>query len=200
MSAAVTCVKPSGTVSQLVDSASGIHPRYAPYYIRTVRADQKDPLAQMMKAAGFPCEPDVMQPDKLYVFSFPMKAPDGAVFRDDRNAIEQLELWLMYQRYWCEHKPSITVYVRDHEWLGVGAWVYKHFDEMSGVSFLPHSDHTYQQAPYQEITVEQYHKAVADMPVGVDWSMLRHFEMDDTTTSSQTLSCTGGSCEIVDIV
>lgn len=193
-------LKSHNTVSQLVDSASGTHPRYAPYYIRTVRADQKDPLAQMMKAAGFPCEPDVMQPDKLYVFSFPMKAPDGAVFRDDRNAIEQLELWLMYQRHWCEHKPSITVYVRDHEWLEVGAWVYKHFDEMSGVSFLPHSDHTYQQAPYQEITEEQYHRAVAAMPVGVDWSMLRHFEMDDTTTSSQTLSCTGGSCEIVDIV
>jgi ribonucleoside-diphosphate reductase alpha chain len=198
-SAAITCVKPSGTVSQLVDSASGIHPRYSDYYIRTVRADKKDPLARMMKDAGFPVEDDVMKPDSTYVFSFPMKAPEGSVFRNDRTAIEQLEQWLTYQRHWCEHKPSVTIYVKDDEWMEVGAWVYKYFDEMSGVSFLPHSDHTYQQAPYQEITKEEYENALSNMPQGVDWAALKEYEESDHTVGSQTMACSGGSCEIVDL-
>jgi ribonucleoside-diphosphate reductase alpha chain len=198
-SAAITCVKPSGTVSQLVDSASGIHPRYSEYYIRTVRADKKDPLARMMKDAGFPVEDDVMKPDSTYVFSFPMKAPEGSVFRDDRTAIEQLEQWLTYQRHWCEHKPSVTIYVRDEEWMKVGAWVYEHFDEMSGVSFLPHSDHTYQQAPYQEIDKEMYESVLSNMPKDVDWAALKEYEESDHTVGSQTMACSGGSCEIVDL-
>ena len=198
-SAAITCVKPSGTVSQLVDSASGIHPRYSPYYIRTVRADKKDPLAKMMVEAGFPVEDDVMKPDSTYVFSFPMKAPEDAVFRDDRTAIQQLETWLTYQRHWCEHKPSVTIYVRDDEWMEVGAWTYKHFDEMSGVSFLPHSDHTYKQAPYQEITEEEYENALKNMPQNVDWADLAKYEESDHTVGSQTMACSGGSCEIVDL-
>ena len=198
-STAITAVKPSGTVSQLCDSASGIHPRYSPYYIRTVRADKKDPLAKYMKAAGFPVEDDVTKPDSTYVFSFPMKAPENAVFRDDRNAIEQLEHWLTYQRHWCEHKPSVTIYVKEHEWMEVGAWVWKHFDEMSGVSFLPHSDHTYRQAPYQEITEEEYNKLIVEMPVDVEWSRLSEYEMEDNTISSQTLACSGGVCDIVDL-
>lgn len=192
-------LKSHNTVSQLVDSASGIHPRYARHYIRTVRADPKDPLAMMMIEAGFPYEDSVYN-DGLQVFSFPMKASPMAIFRDDRNAIEQLELWLTYQRHWCEHKPSITIYVKDDEWMEVGAWIYKHFDEVSGISFLPHTNHTYQQAPYQEITEEQYHKAVADMPVGVDWSAVSKYEHEDNTKSSQTLACTGGVCEVVDLV
>lgn len=198
-STAITCVKPSGTVSQLVDSASGIHPRYSPYYIRTVRADKKDPLAKFMKDRGFPVEDDVMKPDSTYVFSFPMKAPEDAVFRDDRNAIEQLEHWLTYQRHWCEHKPSVTIYVKDSEWMDVGAWVYRHFDEMSGVSFLPHSDHTYRQAPYQEITEAEYNDWVKRMPTDVNWEDLGLYEFEDRTTSSQTMACTGGLCEVVDL-
>lgn len=191
--------KPSGTVSQLCDSASGIHPRYAPYYIRTVRADKKDPLAKYMRDAGFPVEDDVMKPDSTYVFSFPMKAPYDAVFRDDRTAIQQLEHWLAYQRHWCEHKPSVTIYVKDHEWMEVGAWVWKHFDEMSGVSFLPHSDHTYRQAPYQEITEEEYYQWLERMPTDVDWSRLSEYETEDRTTGSQTMACSGGVCEVVDL-
>lgn len=198
-STAITCVKPSGTVSQLVDSASGIHPRYSPYYIRTVRADKKDPLAKFMKDRGFPVEDDVMKPDSTYVFSFPMKAPEDAVFRDDRNAIEQLEHWLTYQRHWCEHKPSVTIYVKDNEWMDVGAWVYRHFDEMSGVSFLPHSDHTYRQAPYQEITEAEYYDWVKRMPVDINWKDLGLYEFEDRTTSSQTMACSGGICEVVDL-
>ena len=198
-STAITCVKPSGTVSQLVDSASGIHPRYSPYYIRTVRADKKDPLAKFMKDRGFPVEDDVMKPDSTYVFSFPMKAPEDAVFRDDRNAIEQLEHWLTYQRHWCEHKPSVTIYVKDSEWMDVGAWVYRHFDEMSGVSFLPHSDHTYRQAPYQEITEAEYTDLVQKMPTDIDWEELGMYEFEDRTTGSQTMACSGSSCDIVDL-
>lgn len=195
-SAAITCVKPSGTVSQLVDSASGIHPRYAPHYIRTVRADKKDPLAKYMVEAGFPVEDDVMKPESTLVFSFPKKAPDDAIFRNDRTAIEQLELWLTYQRHWCEHKPSITVYVKDEEWLEVGSWVYKHFNEMSGVSFLPHSDHSYRQAPYQEITEEEYNEWLDRMPAEIDWSELSKYEKTDHTEALQTLACVGGSCEL----
>jgi ribonucleoside-diphosphate reductase alpha chain len=198
-SAAITCVKPSGTVSQLTDTASGIHARHSDYYIRTVRGDNKDPLTEFMKAQGIPNEPDVMKPDTTTVFSFPMKSPEGAITRNDMTALEQLEFWLTYQRHWCEHKPSVTVSVRDHEWLEVGAWVYKHFDEVSGISFLPHSDHTYQQAPYQDCTREEYEAMLAKMPDAIDWSGLAEFEREDTTKGSQTMACTAGVCEIVDL-
>ena len=197
VSTAITCVKPSGTVSQLVDSASGIHPRYSSYYIRTVRQDKKDPLAEMMVQAGFPCEDDVMKPDSTYVFSFPMKAPEGSVMRDDRTAIEQLELWKVYQEAWCEHKPSITVYVKEEEWMEVGAWVYRNFDSVSGVSFLPHSEHSYKQAPYQEITEMEYKELQEAMPKDVDWSSLQDFEKEDSTVSNKELACTAGACEIL---
>ena len=197
-SAAITCVKPSGTVSQLVDSASGIHARHSPYYIRTVRGDIKDPLTQFMKDQGIPNEPDVMKPDSTVVFSFPMKAPDNAVVTSDLTAIEQLEMWLAYQRNWCEHKPSVTINVKKDEWFEVGSFVYKHFDEMSGVSFLPYSEHTYQQAPYQEIGKTEYQELLSLMPSGIDWSKLSEYELEDNTAGSQTLACVG-SCEIVDL-
>ena len=198
-SAAITCVKPSGTVSQLVDSASGIHARHSPYYIRTVRGDNKDPLTEFMKDMGVPAEPCVMKPDNTTVFSFPVKSPEGAVTRNDMTAIEQLETWLTYQRYWCEHKPSVTVSVRDEEWMEVGSFVYKYFDEMSGVSFLPHSDHTYQQAPYQDATKEEYEALLAQMPTKIDWAKLSEYETEDGTKSSQTFACSGDVCEIVDL-
>jgi ribonucleoside-triphosphate reductase len=198
-SAAITCVKPSGTVSQLVDSASGIHARHSAYYIRTVRGDNKDPLTQFMKDQGIPNEPDVMKPDSTTVFSFPQKSPEGAITRNDMTALEQLELWLVYQRHWCEHKPSVTVTVRDKEWMEVGAWVYKHFDEVSGVSFLPHSDHTYQQAPYQDCSEREYLDALALMPERIDWTKLSDYEKEDMTKSAQTFACSSGVCEIVDL-
>ena len=198
-SAAITCVKPSGTVSQLVDSASGIHARHALHYIRTVRGDNKDPLTQMMKDQGIPNSPCVMKPDTTTVFSFPQKSPNKAVTRNDMSAIEQLETWLTYQRHWCEHKPSVTVTVRSGEWMEVGAFVYKHFDEMSGVSFLPHSDHTYQQAPYQDCTKDDYKKLLAIMPKSIDWSKLSEYEQEDNTVGMQTMACTGDVCEVVDI-
>ncbi len=198
-SAAITCVKPSGTVSQLVDSSSGIHPRHSHYYIRTVRGDNKDPLTQFMKDQGIPSEPEALKPTQTTVFSFPMKSPEGAVTRNDLTALEQLELWLIYQRHWCEHKPSITVTVRDEEWMKVGAWVYDHFDEVSGVSFLPYSDHTYRQAPYQDITKTEYEMLSSIMPDKIDWSKLQDYEKEDMTISSQTFACTGDVCEIVDI-
>ena len=196
---AISCVKPSGTVSQLVDSASGIHPRHSPYYIRTVRGDINDPLTKLMMDQGIPSEPCVMKPDSTVVFSFPVKSPTSAVTRDDMSAIEQLELWLMYQRHWCEHKPSITCTVRKHEWMAVGAFVYEHFDEMSGVSFLPHSDHTYQQAPYQDCTKDEYELLLSSMPEKIDWSKLSEYEQEDNTLGTQTLACTGDVCEVVDI-
>ena len=196
--AAVTCVKPSGTVSQLVDAASGIHARHSEYYIRTVRADRKDPLCQFMIDSGFPAEPDVTKPDNVMVFSFPMKAPESLT-RDSMTAIEQLEMWLTYQRHWCEHKPSITVTVREEEWMEVGAWVYKHFDEVSGISFLPHSNHSYRQAPYQDCTKEEYETFVLKMPKNVDWSDLKKYEKVDSTTGTQTLACSGDKCELVDL-
>jgi ribonucleoside-triphosphate reductase len=196
VSAAITCVKPSGTVSQLVDSASGIHARHSPYYIRTVRADKKDPLAVMMKDMGFPVEDDVTKPQHTYVFSFPQKSPDHAIYRTDMTAIKQLELWLTYQRHWCEHKPSVTVSVKEEEWPEVGAWVYNHFDEMSGVSFLPFSDHVYQQAPYQDCTKEEYESLLAKMPNNVNWTDLAKYEKRDSTTGSQELACVAGGCEI----
>ena len=199
-SAAISCVKPSGTVSQLVDSASGIHARHSPYYIRTVRGDSKDPLTQFMIDKGIPNEPCVMKPDSTVVFSFPVKSPEQAVTRNDMTAVEQLELWLTYQRHWCEHKPSVTISVRDTEWMAVGAFVYEHFDEMSGVSFLPHSDHTYQQAPYQDCTKEQYEEMLELMPSSIDWEELNDYESEDNTVSMQTMACSGDSCEIVDLV
>ena len=198
-SAAITCVKPSGTVSQLVDSASGIHARHSSYYIRTVRGDNKDPLTQFMKDQGIPNEPDVMKPDSTTVFSFPQKSPVGAITRNDMTAIEQLQLWLVYQRHWCEHKPSVTVTVRDHEWMEVGAWVYKHFDEVSGVSFLPHSDHSYQQAPYQEVSEREYLDALALMPERINWADLSNYEKEDTSKGIGHFACVGGSCEVVDL-
>jgi len=200
-SAAITCVKPSGTVSQLVDSASGIHARHSEFYIRTVRGDNKDPLTEFLIDSGVPCEPDVMNPNTTTVFSFPVKSPGGhcAVVRGDMTAIEQLETWLEYQRHWCEHKPSITVSVREDEWLDVGAFVYRHFDEMSGVSFLPHSDHTYQQAPYQECSEEDYEEALSKMPKLIDWGKLSEYELEDNTSGMQTLACSSDGCEIVDL-
>jgi ribonucleoside-diphosphate reductase alpha chain len=198
VSAAITCVKPSGTVSQLVDSASGIHARHSPYYIRTVRGDVKDPLTQFMRDQGIPNEPDVFKPDQTVVFSFPVKAPNKAVVTSDLTAIEQLEMWLAYQRHWCEHKPSVTINVKKDEWFEVGAFVYNHFDEMSGVSFLPFSEHTYQQAPYQDCDKETYEDALAIMPKSIDWSKLSGYEVEDNTSGSQTFACVG-SCEIVDL-
>jgi ribonucleoside-diphosphate reductase alpha chain len=195
-SAAITCGKPSGTVSQLVDAASGIHARHSEYYIRTVRSDKKDPLALMMIDMGFPVEDDVTKPDHVFVFSFPIKSPKNAVFRTDMTAIEQLELWHTYKLHWTEHNPSVTISVREHEWLEVGAWVYKNFDSMTGVSFLPFSEATYKQMPYQECTEKQYAEMLAKMPTNVDWTNLKNYEGFDTTTGTQELSCSvAGGCE-----
>lgn len=196
--AAVTTNKPSGTVSQLTNSASGIHARHSQYYLRTVRMDKKDPLYQFMMSKGIYCEDDVMKPDTGAVFYFPIKAPEGSVVTTDRCAVEQLELWLLYQRHWTHHKPSVTINVEDGEWMEVGAWVWKHFDEVSGVSFLPGSGgHSYRQAPYQTVTKEEYDEWVAKHPMpAIDWSELSEFEKEDTTVGMQTLSCTAGVCEI----
>lgn len=199
VSAAITCVKPSGTVSQLVDSASGIHARHSPFYIRTVRGDNKDPLTQFMKDQGIPAEPCVMKPEQTTVFSFPVKSPKGAVVTSDLSAIDQLEMWLAYQRNWCEHKPSVTINVKKDEWFNVGAFVYEHFDEMSGVSFLPYNEHTYQQAPYQEVGKSDYEQLLSLMPKKIDWSKLSEYEKEDNTKSSQTYACTGEVCEMVDL-
>jgi len=198
-STSITCVKPSGTVSQLVDSASGIHARHAEYYIRRVRGDKKDPLTQFMIDSGIPCEDDVTNSENIAVFSFPMKSPEGAVLRDDLTALDQLELWKTYQIEYTEHKPSITVSVKEHEWMGVGSWVWENFDHVSGVSFLPHSDHTYRQAPYEEIDKVAYETMLAVMPVSIDWSRLAEYEYEDNTEGVQTLACSSGACEIVDV-
>ena len=198
-STAITCIKPSGTVSQLVDSASGIHARHNDFYVRTVRGDNKDPLTQFMKEAGIPIEPDITKPDSVSVFSFPMKSPTGAVTRTQMTAIDQLNYWLTFQRHWCEHKPSVTVSVKENEWMDVGAWVYENFDEVSGISFLPFSEHTYKQAPYQDIDEKEYSKLMESMPKSIDWSKLQDFEKEDTTTGSKELACTAGVCEVVDI-
>ena len=195
-SVAVTCVKPSGTVSQLTDSASGIHARHNPYYVRTVRGDKKDPLTRMMVDAGFPIEDDVTNPSNTAVFSFPQKVDKSAIFRTDMTAIEQLELWLIYQKHWCEHKPSVTISVKEEEWLEVGAWVYKHFDFMSGVSFLPFSEHSYKQAPYQDIDEKDYTILLDKMPKDVDWTKLSDYEKTDMTIGAQELACAAGFCEI----
>ena len=193
-SAAITCVKPSGTVSQLVDSASGIHTRHDHYYIRRVRGDNKDPLTQHLIAAGIPAEPDVMKPDSTMVFSFPKKAPEGALVRSDLTALEHLKLWLIFQRHWCEHKPSVTISVMEHEWPEVGAWVWKHFDEISGVSFLPYDGGSYRQAPYETCDKETYENALAAMPSEIAWELL--YEADDNVEGVQTLACVGGACEL----
>ena len=199
-SAAITCVKPSGTVSQLVDAASGIHARHNDYYIRTVRGDNKDPLTQFLKEQGVYSEADVMKPDSTTVFSFAMKAPDGAVTRDEMTAIEQLELWKTYAIHWCEHKPSVTITVKEHEWMDVGAWVYENFDVASGVSFLPHSDHTYQQAPYQDVEREDYLEWQQRYgTLNIDWQALSEYEREDNTSGSRELACTAGVCEVVDL-
>ena len=198
-STAVTCVKPSGTVSQLVGVSSGMHPWHSDYYIRTVRGSKNDPISSFLKDAGIPVEDDVMKPNDTYVFSFPVKSPLHAITRDKLTALQQLEIWLTYQRHWCEHKPSITVSVKEDEWMEVGAWVYKHFDEVSGISFLPYSEHTYVQAPYQDITKDQYLDLIEKMPKKIDWNALSLYELEDTTTGTQALACVSGECEIVDI-
>ena len=197
-STAITCVKPSGTVSQLVDSASGIHPRFSRFYVRRVRADKKDPLALLMQDQGFPVEDDVINKHNA-VFSFPQKAPESGVVVKDVGAMEQLRLWKIYQDHWCEHKPSITVYYTPEEFLEVGAWVYKNFDAVSGISFLPVSEHTYQQAPYEEITEEEYNKLKEQIPEA-DWSKLGEYETtDDAVNTSKELACSAGVCEVVDL-
>jgi len=198
-SAAITCVKPSGTVSQLTGVSSGMHPWHSDYYVRTVRGDKKDPLTQFLADSGIPAEDDFMKPQDTTVFSFPIKAPVGAITRKDLTATQHLDIWLTYQRAWCEHKPSITVSVREEEWMEVGAWVFKNFDELSGVSFLPHSDHTYKQAPYQEVTAEEYDDFVKRMPDTIVWENLSLYETEDNTTGMQTLACVSGECDIVDI-
>ena len=195
-SVAITCVKPSGTVSQLVDSASGIHPRFSKHYIRRVRSDVKDPLAQYMQTAGFPMEPDVMNKSSV-VFSFPVKSPDNSTVVKDVGAMQQLKLWKAYQDFWCEHKPSITVYYTDNEFLQVAQWIWENFESVSGISLLPVSDHVYQQAPYEDISEEQYDELVKAMPSEINWEDLQHFEQEDNTTGSQELACVGGACEIV---
>lgn len=194
VSASITCVKPSGTVSQLVDSASGIHTRHNDYYYRRIRMDKKDPIYTFLKDKGVEVEDEAFRPDSTAVFTFPMKAPKDAILRDGMTAIEQLENWIIYQRHWCEHKPSVTISVKDDEWVEVGAWVWKHFDEISGVSFLPHSDHTYQQAPYEDCSKEQYEELLSRTPKTIDWT--EFVEEDDNTIGQQTLACTAGSCEI----
>jgi len=196
-SAAITCVKPSGTVSQLVDSASGIHARHNPFYIRTVRADNKDPLCKLMQDMGFPNEEDVTKPEHTTVFSFPVKTPKGAVCRMDMTALEQLELWKTYATSWCEHKPSVTISVKEDEWVDVAAWVYENFDSISGISFLPFSEHVYRQAPYQDCTEEEYKEALKAMPKNVDWAELSKYESQDYTIASQELACVAGGCEII---
>jgi len=195
-STAITCVKPSGTVSQLVDSASGIHPRFAPYYIRRVRNDKKDPLSDFLIDQGVPYEQDVIN-KHTWVFAFPMESPDTAVTAGEMDAMSQLELWKTYARDWCEHKPSMTAYYRDDDFLRIGDWLWNNFDEVSGVSFLPYSDHTYAQAPYEEISQEKYYRLVSKMPTDIDWTKLGEYEQGDNTTSSQEMACTGGACEIV---
>jgi ribonucleoside-diphosphate reductase alpha chain len=199
-SAAITCVKPSGTVSQLVGVSSGMHPWHSPYYVRTVRGSKGDPISTFLKEVGIPVEDDFMKPNETYVFSFPVKAPEGAIVRNDLTAIDHLNIWLVYQRAWCEHKPSITVSVKEDEWMEVGAWVYKNFDEVSGISFLPHSEHTYKQAPYQEISKEEYEDLVAKMPSNIRWEDLSFYETEDGTSTNATLACSSdGNCELVDI-
>jgi hypothetical protein len=198
-STAITCVKPSGTVSQLVGVSSGIHPWHSEYYLRSVRADNKDPLTTFLKASDVPNEPEALKPESTTVFSFPIKAPEGAIVNSHLTAVQHLELWKTYRECWTEHNPSVTISVREDEWMDVGAWVYKNFDHIGGVSFLPATDHIYRQAPYQEITKEQYEEAVSKMPAEISWNDLSMFETEDSTSGTQELACSAGVCEIVDI-
>ncbi len=195
-SAAITCVKPSGTVSQLVECASGIHPRHSAYYVRAVRMDKKDPLAKLMIELGFPCEDDVMAPQATYVFSFPQKSPDNAVTRDALTPIAHMELWRTYHDHYCEHKPSVTINVPERAWMEVGNWVYQNYERISGISFLPATDHVYQQAPYQECDEATYLDLSAKLPTSVDWLRLKEHESSDMTAGTQELACAAGFCEI----
>jgi len=196
-SAAITCVKPSGTVSQLVDSASGIHTRHSEYYLRTVRADKKDPIAQLMVDQGVYHEDDITKPEHTLVFYFPIKSPKKSLTRIDLSAIEHLKIWKTYQDHWCEHKPSATISVRESEWLKVGAWVWDNFDRISGVSFLPYADHSYQQAPYQEITENEYKEWMNKTVHDIDWNLITDYEKEDMTENTKELACTAGACEII---
>jgi ribonucleoside-diphosphate reductase alpha chain len=195
-SSAVTCVKPSGTVSQAVDSASGIHPRHSKFYVRRVRGDNKDPMTRFLKEQGVPWEPCVMKPDTTTVFAFPMRAPEGALVREDVSAIQHLNLWHAYNKHWAEHQVSVTVSVKEDEWLSVAAWVYKNFDEITGISFLPWDNGSYQQAPYTTITEQEYDELLSRMPKELDWSKMREYEREDTTTGARELACVAGYCEI----
>lgn len=199
-SVAITCVKPSGTVSQLVDSASGIHPRWSKYYVRTVRGDNKDSLTQMLKDQGVPNEPDLMSPHHVTVFSFPQKAPEGAITRGDITALDHLNIWKSLQDNWCEHKPSITVNVKEKEWMQVQSWVWDNFDQISGIAFLPYDEHSYKQAPYQEISEEKYHELMKTFPKKIDWDKLPTYEKEDETSGLQDLACASGVCEVVDLI
>lgn len=199
-SVAITTVKPSGTVSQLVKSSSGMHPWHSEYYIRTVRNSNNDPLTQFLKDSGIPNEPCVMRPGDTTVFSYPTKAPEGAILQENLSAIEHLEIWRVYRNHWTEHNPSVTISVGDDEWIEVAAWVYKNWDDVAGISFLPRTDHVYKQAPYQAVDKEAYEELLSKMPETIHWSLLSHYEVEDNTEGSQTLACSAGACEVVDIV
>ena len=199
-SVAITCNKPSGTVSQLTDSSSGVHPWHSQHYIRSVRCDNKDAITTLLKESGVPWEPDITKPEQVTVFYFPIKAPKNAITRDQLTAIEHLDIWLMYKKYWCEHNPSVTISVKEDEWISVANWVYENWEEVGGVSFLPYSEHTYKQAPYQECSESTYNQWLLDSPHSVDWSDLVLYETEDETTGSRTLACTAGNCEVVDLV
>lgn len=198
-SAAITCIKPEGTTSQLTLTSSGLHPWHSEYYVRTVRGDKKDPLTQFMIDSGFPYEDERFNPEHTAVFSFPVKAPEDAVTRHEMTALEHLDIWLTYQKFWCEHKPSVTINVAPEEWEEVGKWVYENFDDLSGVAFLPKTEHTYEQAPYQDVDAHRYRQLVAEMPQDIDWSMLSAYELEDSTTSTQSLACVAGACDVIDI-
>lgn len=198
-STAITCVKPSGTVSQLTNSASGIHPRHSAYYIRSVRADNKDPLTQLMKESGIPNEPDRMKPDNTTVFYFPIKSPDS-VTREGLSAVQHFFIWKHFKDHWCEHNPSITINIREDEWLQMASVVYENFNDIAGVAFLPYDDHVYAQAPYQECTEEEYNNLKSKMPKSIDWELLQQYEVEDTTIGMQTMACSGDVCEIVDLI
>ena len=180
----------------MANSASGLHPRYAEYYYRRVRIDKKDPLYMLMRDAQVPVEDCVMNPDSTAVFTFAQSAPSGSLTQDELQAIDHLNLWLAYQEHYCQHKPSITVNYSDSEFLPVGQWVWENFDKISGISFLPKSDHVYAQAPFEAITKEMYNAYVM---IPVDFNNLSFYEKTDTTTSSHTMACTSGACELIDL-
>jgi ribonucleoside-diphosphate reductase alpha chain len=199
-SASITCIKPEGTTSQLVDCSSGIHARHSRYYIRSIRGDNKDPLTKYMKSIGVPNEPEVSKPDDITVFYFPIESPAHAVLRKDMTAMRQLDLWRLYRNHWCEHNPSVTVNVKDHEWFEVQAWVWKHFDEIGGISFLPYSDPNYPQLPYNEVDLATYEELVEQSPVSIDFTGLIEFEIEDGTKGAAAeMACTSGGCELTNI-